>query len=115
MSNYLDVTLDQPTWARLLLRLSLDEDPESAQSDEDDEQTRLAVEDIRRRQAAGEVTKDFDPEFILITLMSTTIAPVAMRHIVEVAFDTDPSSPEFRETYLAQLARLFAADGTHSA
>jgi TetR/AcrR family transcriptional regulator len=109
VANYLDMTLSNPVWARLLLRLSLDQDPDAVGGEADAEQHRAALEDIRRRQKAGEVTKDFDAEFILITLMATTIAPVSMQQIVETVFDTDLSSPEFRDTYLGQLARLFAA------
>ena len=34
-----------------------------------------AIEDIRRRQEAGELTSDFDPEVFLIVLWAAAMAP----------------------------------------
>lgn len=107
VANYLDAVLADPAWARLLVRLGIDGDPE-ARHPGGDEQTRSDVEGIRRRQAAGELTSEFDAAFVLVVLMSATIAPVTIPHVVEAAFGLDPASPEWRAAYLPQLQRLFA-------
>jgi hypothetical protein len=64
-----------------------------------------AVEDLRRRQAAGELPAGLDVRHFLLVSMGAAIAPVALPHVARSLFgaDIDPSSAEFIESYAQQL------------
>lgn len=104
---YLDAVCDHPSWARLLVWQALGDEsertgPSSAPS------TAEAVDDIRRRQESGELTREFDPETILVVLWSAVMAPITMPRVIQEACGADLHSAEFRTRYAAQLKRLFA-------
>jgi TetR/AcrR family transcriptional regulator len=66
------------------------------------------VADIRRRQAAGEITADLDPGFLLLALMGAVAAGITMPHMAERVCGVDPTTPEFLERYSDQLRRIVA-------
>jgi TetR/AcrR family transcriptional regulator len=106
--SYLDAVLDQPAQSRLLLWQALDEEPVDADGAQA-EQVRNAVDDLRRRQKAGEITEEFDPESILVILWAAALAPLTIPHIVNAAFGGDLSTPAVRNRYATQLERLFTS------
>lgn len=105
--GYLDAALDRPELSRVLVWQALDApgEPDPAQA----EQVRQAVEEIRRRQQAGELTAEFDPETILVTIWAATIAPVSMPRVIRAAFGENLTEPAARARYASQLARLFTS------
>jgi TetR/AcrR family transcriptional regulator len=112
ISAYLDATLDRPDWARLVIWQALGDDPGEAETPVEVQRARLddAVDRLRRRQRAGEITGEVEPEFILLLAHALTFAPVAMPQIVEAIFGVDPYSPEYRRRCLEQLLTLVRPD-----
>lgn len=130
VSAYLDATLDQPNWARLMIWQALGDDaggsPESrgvgsreAESGEagaaggepggaadQRAELRQAVERIRQRQRAGELAADVDAEFVLLLAYLLAFAPIAMPGIVEGIFGVAAGSPEYRRRCLGSLLTL---------
>jgi TetR/AcrR family transcriptional regulator len=117
VAAYLDVTLDRPDWARLAVWQALGDCPFA---DAEDRQRFVevqraamaaAVERIRARQQAGEVTAAVDPAFVLLVLHAVIFAPVALPQFVRDAFGGDPLSPSAREWLHDQLVGLLGAAG----
>jgi TetR/AcrR family transcriptional regulator len=64
------------------------------------------IENMRRRQATGELPADVDPGHLLLALFAMASAPTILPQIVRRILDVDPDSPQFREEYAEQVARL---------
>lgn len=94
--------------AKLLLWEGLSADKRDPGAAVRAERMRAAVEDLRRRQAAGELPANLDVRHFLLIFMGAAIAPVALPHVVRSLFgaDIDPSSTEFIESYAQQLQLL---------
>lgn len=109
---YLDATLDQPDWARLVIWQALGDGPGGEQDRAEAQRTRLqaAVERVRERQRAGEITSDVDAEFVLLLAYALTFAPISLPQMVAGLFGLDPLDPEYRSRCRAQLARLLDPD-----
>jgi TetR/AcrR family transcriptional regulator len=110
IAGYFDGGLEDLNGARTLLWQALEHWASDEQPDEHDASISAAAEDIRRRQQAGELTSDYDPEFILAVMFAATMVPVTLPHVVRDAYGVDSRSPEFRERFLPQLQRLFRAE-----
>ena len=67
-----------------------------------------AVEDLARRQAAGELAEDIDPRALLLALMGASNVVLAMPQLVRSIYgpDVDPESPEFADAYADQIERI---------
>lgn len=87
---------------RLLLRASLDGEELGGGVGPDD----LAA--MRRRQAAGEVTADLDPAFVLLALQAVAAAGVVFGGDVRRLTGLDPASEAFARWHAGQLRRLVA-------
>ena len=107
VQRYLNVTLDEPDWARLVVWQALGDDPAGADPDRvQRDRLRPAVARVRRRQRSGELTSTVDPEFILLLAYAIAFAPVAMPQVVAGLFGLDPMSPAYRRKCLRQLLAL---------
>ncbi|MDE1675373.1 MULTISPECIES: TetR/AcrR family transcriptional regulator [Nocardia] len=111
--GYLDATLDNRDWARLVIWQSLGDGPprdETAAAQPaagmDGSVLATAVERIGARQRAGELRADLDPKFILLLAYLLAFAPIALPAVVEGIYDLEPSSPDYRRTVLEQLVRV---------
>jgi TetR/AcrR family transcriptional regulator len=112
VASYLDATLDQPDWARLVLWQALGdprEDENTAGAEMHRARLRSGVERMRRRQAVGEITDAVDPAFLLLIAHLLAFAPLAMPQIVAGLLDVDPLSPEYRRHCVTQLLTLVSA------
>ncbi|MEZ0112946.1 TetR/AcrR family transcriptional regulator [Catenulispora sp. EB89] len=103
--GYLDLTLDQPDWSRLVVWRALGDAADSP-PDEQSERLRGAVERMRARQADGEVDADLDPAFALLLCYALTFAPIALPHFVRDITGLDPLSAEYRERCAAEIVKL---------
>ena len=115
IAGYFASAAANPAAARLLLWQALGDSPDdaladSARSGAQQDDIREIVADLRRRQEAGELTKAYDAEFILLVCWSAIMAPLTLPHVVRGAYGAEPWSDEFRDRFLPQLQRLFAAD-----
>ncbi len=109
VSGYLDATLDQPDWARLMIWQSLGDGP-GGPDDGTAQRAKLqdAVVRLRQRQLDGEVTDGLDAEFLLLLAYAVAFAPIALPEVVSGIFGVDPLSPVYRERCREQLSRLAA-------
>jgi AcrR family transcriptional regulator len=118
VTAYLDATLDRPDWARLVIWQALGDSPggHDQQQLQAAQASRLheAVERVRRRQRAGEITPDLDPEFILLLAYALTFAPIALPRVVEGIMGADPGSREYRRRCRDQLSKLVRPPGATS-
>lgn len=128
---YLDATLDEPEWAKLVVwqalgdgvdggdgvggsadaasgrdRVGEEEQCRASTPPADDDRLRQAVERTRARQRAGEIDDRLEPEFVQLLAHVLAFAPIAMPHIVQGIFGIDPLSGEYRRRCRAQLEKI---------
>ncbi len=113
VAGYFDARAADPDGARLLLWQALGDTPGDVDFEAQQSDVSAAVEDLRRRQREGELSSEFDAEFILVVSWAALMAPTSLPHVVQAAYGADPGSAEFRERFLPQAQRLFKprADG----
>jgi AcrR family transcriptional regulator len=115
VAAYLDATLDRPDWARLVIWQALGDcpfaDAEEGQRHAQALRSRLAkaVQRIRERQDAGEVTDDVDPQFALLVTYAVLFSPIALPQFVRELLGDDPLSPVVRRRLHDQLLKLLGA------
>jgi TetR/AcrR family transcriptional regulator len=94
----------QRHWVRLLIWQAL-----SGDRDEDGAPYRRSmVDDLRRRQSAGEIAADLDPAYLQLALFGAALAPTLLAHFAEDFTGLAADSPEFLAGYREQLRRLVA-------
>jgi TetR/AcrR family transcriptional regulator len=94
----------QRHWSRLLIWQALAGDHAEGEGD-----FRTAmVDDMRRRQQAGELAGDLDPAYVLLALFGAALAPVALADFAADVTGVPADSPEFLDRYREQLKRLVA-------
>ncbi|MCX5326831.1 hypothetical protein [Streptomyces sp. NBC_00120] len=98
---------EDPGWANALTR----EDPAMAPPAEDERAVELlnTVEELRARQARGEIRPDIDVGALSLVFFAASIAPVVLPWIAREFTQQDPTSQEFVDDYADQLARIVAA------
>ncbi|MDT7789338.1 MAG: TetR/AcrR family transcriptional regulator [Pseudonocardiales bacterium] len=67
---------------------------------------RAQVDQMRERQAKGELPADLDPGMLLLALMAAAAAPLTLRQTASQITGEDPATPEFAAKYAEQLALL---------
>ncbi|MFJ9179440.1 TetR/AcrR family transcriptional regulator [Streptomyces sp. NPDC102360] len=109
IQRFVRMAHDDPGWVHTLTR----EEPGMRPPAEDDRATELlkSVEELRARQARGELRDDIDVGVLSLAFFAASIAPVALPWIAREFTQQDPASPEFIEHYVEQIARIIAALG----
>ncbi|HTT53081.1 MAG TPA: TetR family transcriptional regulator [Streptosporangiaceae bacterium] len=72
------------------------------------------VDQVKARQADGELAADLDPAAVLLAGMGMIAAPLAMPQVARELFGLDPSGEEFLARYGEQIRRIvhrLAGDG----
>jgi hypothetical protein len=64
------------------------------------------VEELRRRQRAGELAVDLDPAYVLLMLFAAALAPTVIPQIARRFTGLAADSPEFQTAYAEQLRRI---------
>jgi TetR/AcrR family transcriptional regulator len=64
------------------------------------------VEEMQRRQHAGELAADFDPAYVLLMLFGATFAPTVIPQIVRQLTGLSADSANFQAAYAEQLRRV---------
>lgn len=85
---------------RLLLRASLEDQEDGGGVSAAD------LEDMRARQAAGEITDELDPAFLLLALQSIAAAGLVFPGDARRLTGLEPDAPAFVDWHAAQLRRL---------
>jgi TetR/AcrR family transcriptional regulator len=104
--NFLRQSLQNRQWARLLAWENLDDTPNPDGDDENQQLMRWIVDDIRRRQAEGELAADLDPAYLALALFAAGAAATVLPNVARRMTGLDPSDDEFARHYGDQLARL---------
>lgn len=102
--RYLQDAVRDPRALRLLLWRGLADDgaPGGDRSRQPD------LDQVRARQAAGEVADGLDPAAVLLAGMGMIAAPLAMPQVARELFGMDPGSEEFLTRYGEQIRRIVA-------
>ncbi|GGN43807.1 hypothetical protein GCM10010109_76330 [Actinoplanes campanulatus] len=66
------------------------------------------VDDLRRRQEAGEIAADLDPAYVMLVLFGAVLAPTVVPQVARQFTGLAADSPEFHQRYAAQLELLVA-------
>jgi AcrR family transcriptional regulator len=117
VAAYLDTTLDRPDWARLVVWQALGDCPFTDAEDGERfagiQRARMAaaVEKIRLRQLAGEVTEEVDAGFALLVAYAVIFSPITMPQFVRDILGDDPLSPAVRQRLHRQLIKLLGGAG----
>ena len=101
---FLRLNIDQRSFARLLAWDGL-ADTGSDAAEQDPYFTEM-VEDMRRRQRAGELADDLDPAYMLLMLFAAAFAPTVIPQIARRLTGLSVDSASFQETYAEQLRRV---------
>ncbi len=102
--RYLADALRDPRSMRLLLWRGLADGPAPGE----DRARQHDLDQVVRRQSAGEVADDLDPAAVLLAGMGMVAAPVVMPQVARELFGADPFSEEFLARYAEQLRRIVA-------
>jgi TetR/AcrR family transcriptional regulator len=94
----------QRHWARLLVWQELEGNREEGGEDF----RRSIVDDLCRRQAAGEIAADLDPAYTLLALFGAALAPTVLSQVARDFTGLPADSPEFLSGYREQLKRIVA-------
>ncbi|WP_425826302.1 TetR/AcrR family transcriptional regulator [Streptomyces fractus] len=109
VGRFVRMAQEDPGWVHTLTR----EEPGMRPPAEDDRATELlkSVEDLRARQARGEIRDDIDVGVLSLAFFAASVAPVALPWIAREFTGQDPASPEFVDHYAEQIGRIIAALG----
>jgi AcrR family transcriptional regulator len=100
VAAYARSAADDSDLHRLVVRASIDGEATGAGISDAD------VEDMRRRQEAGEISGDLDPGFVLLALEAIAAAGVVFPDDARRVTGLEPDSPEFAAWHAEQLRCL---------
>ena len=100
--RYMEAGHRQPDLQRLFIRENLEQDV----GDVAHEPHAGDLEDLRARQAAGEIAEELDPAFVLMVLQAAVVSGVIFPGEAKRLMGLDPASPEFLEHMGSQLRLL---------
>jgi TetR/AcrR family transcriptional regulator len=97
-------------WVRLFQWEALESDPQKV-IDEDErlESTAQGLQRIRQRQERGQISSEFDPRHVMLTLRSLTMFPVAFPQLTRLITGKSVFDPEFQRERSEFLKKFAAA------
>ena len=104
--EYVHAALSDPRLTRLLVWAGLSEEPGEPGQRPGTGAADPDVEDLRRRQAAGELADDLDPGCTLLAMFGAIAAPIVLPQIARKACGLDPGSAEFEARYAEHIKRM---------
>lgn len=112
MVRYFQVTNEEkPEWIRFLTREALEPGTNFVSHKEEREKLiQQFVEDIRDRQAKGFLSKDIDPRYITLMVLSLSFYPRVFEDVTKVITELSSTDKEFEERWtelLREVARTF--------
>jgi TetR/AcrR family transcriptional regulator len=103
VGNFVRAGAEQRSWARMLVWGEL---TGAGGGRDGDGYFAEMVEDVRRRQAEGEIAEDLDPAYLLLVLFAAALAPTALPRTTARITGLPPDSPELVAAYGEQLRRI---------
>jgi AcrR family transcriptional regulator len=104
VAGFLRLNVDQRSFARLLVWEGMAETGDDTVAPEP--YFTEMVEDLRRRQDAGELAGDLDPAYILLMLFAAVLAPTVIPQMARRFTGLSADSAEFQATYADHLRRV---------
>jgi AcrR family transcriptional regulator len=104
VAAFLRLNVEQRSYARLLAWDGLADT--SSDADEAGGYFTEMVDDLRRRQRAGELADDLDPAYVLLLLFAAALAPTVIPQIARRFTGLDVDSLTFQAAYAEQLRRV---------
>ena len=104
VAAFLRLNVEQRSFARLLAWDGLAHTGSDAV--EPDAYFTEMVEDLLRRQRAGELADDLDPAYVLLMLFAAALAPTVIPQIARRLTGLSADSHRFQEAYAEQLRRV---------
>ena len=104
VAAFLRLNVEQRSYARLLAWDGLADTTSDA--DEAGGYFTEMVDDLRRRQRAGELADDLDPAYVLLLLFAAALAPTVIPQIARRFTGLDVDSPTVQAAYAEQLRRV---------
>jgi AcrR family transcriptional regulator len=104
VAAFLRLNVEQRSYARLLAWDGLADT--SSDADEAGGYFTEMVDDLRRRQRAGELADDLDPAYVLLLLLAAALAPTVIPQIARRFTGLDVDSLTFQAAYAEQLRRV---------
>ena len=104
VAAFLRLNVEQRSFARLLAWDGLAHTGSDAV--EPDAYFAEMVEDLLRRQRAGELADDLDPAYVLLMVFAAALAPTVIPQIARRLTGLSAESPKFQEAYAEQLRRV---------
>jgi TetR/AcrR family transcriptional regulator len=105
VTEFLKLNADNRPWARMLVWGALADD---GAAPHDNPFFTGMVDDLRRRQEAGEIAAGVDPAHLMLLLFGAVLAPTVVPQVARQFTGLDPESPEFQAAYAAQLKLVIA-------
>ena len=104
VAAFLRLNVEQRSYARLLAWDGVADT--SSDADEAGGYFTEMVDDLRRRQRAGELADDLDPAYVLLLLFAAALAPTVIPQIARRFTGLDVDSLTFQAAYAEQLRRV---------
>ena len=104
VAAFLRLSVEQRAFARLLAWDGLADTGSDA--GEPEPYFTEMVEDVRRRQRAGEIADELDPAYVLLVLFAAALAPTVIPQIARRITGLAADSPQFQTAYAKQLRRV---------
>ena len=105
LDEYVRLSAEQRHWSRLLVWSALT--GEAGEPDgTDDGYFRHMVDDLRARQAAGEVAADLDPAYLGVVLFAAVLAPTVIPQVAGGMTGEAADSAAFLDRYRAELGKV---------
>ena len=104
VAAFLRLSIEQRSFARLLAWDGLAHTGSDAV--EPDEYFTEMVEEMRRRQQAGELADDLDPAYVLLILFAAALAPTVIPQIARRLTGLSADSRTFQAAYAEQLRHV---------
>jgi EmrB/QacA subfamily drug resistance transporter len=112
--QFLGINREEQSWIKYLMREALESGGQFEMLPEERENLiRKLVQDTRERQKMGLVTRDVDPEYLTLLLLSVSFYPRMFAAVTRTMTGLDPSDPEFERrwsAFLRELARRFETE-----
>lgn len=103
-ASYVRANAERRDYGRLMLWQGLTDDTAPAAAFVAD--VRRDLEQLRRRQEAGEFPADLDPGALLVALFAMSAAGISFPQLVRAVWDQDPAAPELTDHYAQQIEKL---------
>jgi TetR/AcrR family transcriptional regulator len=104
VAAFLRLNIEQRSFARLLAWDGLAHTGSDAV--EPDAYFTEMVQELRRRQRAGELADDLDPAYVLLMLFAAALAPTVIPQIARRLTGLSADSPTFQAAYAEQLRHV---------